>query len=278
MVAEVGPLAKQDCGKLQGLVMPAGALVVAGKSVERAEGIMLTGAWQLEKIEQAARPVEVRRVHFPVGHTRPCPGVVGRDVVRLLKEQVGLPKGRDLLELLRHPHAQPGVAWEPLQGGGAKLGRLVELAECEELAVGRESRVGRGLALIPLQSARRLELPGLLVRVGTGDKMPAARRAFVDDPLAPQRDHRDEHDDDPKSGVVRLQRADSVTGRAGGRAHGDVLFAVIVGANPINRHGHGWEPTSRDRAESKQAEPPSAPGPRYRIRPPESVFPGHDLS
>src|SRR4051794_25836848 len=68
--------------------------------------------------------------------------------------------------------------------------------------------------------------------------MPLARRALIENPLSPQRDQRDEHDDEIERRVVGFEIAPIPAELAAVVARDKVVLAVVPGPDPVDGGGH----------------------------------------
>src|SRR4051812_40954052 len=64
-LADLGELAEEEPGKLEGLLVPAEALKMGREPVEWAEVVAAAGPGRLQEVEQAAGPVRVVGGHRP---------------------------------------------------------------------------------------------------------------------------------------------------------------------------------------------------------------------
>src|SRR5271166_2013391 len=199
---------------------------------------MLPGSGSFQEIEQLPRSGQIAGSHLPPCHPDTSLWHVGLQGQPLLEQFRRLVVDGEMLELGCQTDTQTGMVGESLQRVPAELPGLLEITETQELPVGLERGFGRSRTAVFLQAAGDLELLRLLIRVGVGREMPPTERARIDDPLPPQGNDRNEDDNKPEPGVVRLQVCHTVARVTWSRSRGPVLLAVIMRPDPVYSRWH----------------------------------------
>ncbi len=231
-------LSKQEIGDIQRFLVSFRLLQAGREIVERPQSVAPASTWLHEEIEKPLGFLEIPFGDPPQGHADPGFGKLGVDLQGLEVKLDRIIKGQHLAKLGGHRHAEAGVVREQRQRRLAEIGGLLRLVKRQEQPVRLQRRIGRRLLAELLETGGRLGLLVLLVNVGLDHVMPAAGRASVENPLAAQRDDRDEDDDEPEPRIIRLEVAHPVARPASRRPERMVLLAVIMRADSIEGRGH----------------------------------------
>src|SRR5690606_17881714 len=97
--------------------------------------------------------------------------------------------------------------------------------------------------------------PRLLILLCIHRVVAAARAAFIDDTFAPQRNDRNEENDEEEPRVVRLKRGLTMAMLTARAAHAYIRLAHITRADAIDRHWHD-APRLRERLANRRWELP----------------------